>query len=117
MNTRALGLGAGTLSIDGDAWIFTPRLAEDKEVFGHEQRLDQFVTTDGRPTVHTSRPWLRPFNSGELLKIINVGPCLECHQDMRDPVMKNWKKDAPPPPCRFSPFRHWPRRIILDTTH
>ncbi len=114
MNTRALGLGAGTLSIDGDAWIFSPILAEDKGIFGHGQRLDQFVTPEGRPTVHMSRPWLRPFDSGELLKIVNVGPCLKCHRDMEDPVMKGWKKGSPPTPCRFSPFRQWPQKIILN---
>ncbi len=111
-NPRSLGLGAGSLTVQEGRWIFQPALVSEPGRFGHEQPLDRFVAPDGTPLVHTSRPWLRPLNGTEILRILNAGPCLQCHTTMDDPVIASWRPGSPPDPCRYSPFSSWPKEVI-----
>jgi len=98
-DSRALGLGQGSLSLGSDGWKFTPALSGSPSSLGIKHPLDAFVDINGRPLVNTSRKGLRPFNSHEINKILYVGLCLPCHKDFRDPVMKNWVPGHAPLPC------------------
>lgn len=95
---RALGLGSGVLSSTDKSWVFTPALSP-VGLPGIKHPLDAFVSIGGIPFVHTSRPGLRPFNRDEIRSILDVGPCLDCHRDFGDPVMKRWLPGTPPEPC------------------
>ena len=100
-NPKSMGLGYGNIFLKKDgSFGFTPSSSVNATIFGQDRRLDAFVNTDGVPLVHTSRKGLRPFNQGELEKIVRVGLCLSCHPGMDDPVMKSWKKDTTPKPCK-----------------
>ncbi len=100
-NPKSMGLGYGNIYLRKDgSFGFTPSSSVNTTIFGQDRRLDAFVNTDGAPLVHTSRKGLRPFNQRELEKIVRVGLCLSCHPDMNDPVMKNWREDSNPRPCK-----------------
>ncbi len=115
-NPRTLGLGTGTLTIENNSWIFTPAAGTDPSEFGYEQPLDAFVTPEGFPLVNCSRPWLRPFNSNEILRILNVGLCLPCHeQDKGRTIWNIWKPGNPPAPCRFSPVSKFPEAAKVNS--
>ncbi|HID97859.1 MAG TPA: hypothetical protein EYP57_06700 [Thermodesulfobacteriaceae bacterium] len=105
-DSRAVGLGQGSLVLGPGGWDFVSSLAPSNEKLGIDHPLDAFVDIKGRPLVHVSRKGLRPFNRGELVRILNVGICLPCHKDFKDPVMKNWD-----PECGQSPCRHCPVEI------
>ncbi len=100
-NPKSLGLGYGNIAFDNGGWIFQPATSVNSKAFGSNKRLDAFVNTEGHPLVHTGRKGLRPFNKEELNRIISVGPCLVCHRDMEDPVMKNWQGGKSPLPCKY----------------
>jgi len=95
---RAIGLGTGSLSLINGSWAFTPALSP-LGIPGIHHPLDAFVSVDGTPFVHTSRPGLRPFSGREIRSVLDVGLCLECHRDFTDPVMKAWVPGHPPEPC------------------
>ncbi len=99
VDTRAVGLGRGSVKyINGDL-KFIPALSSSPDITGLDHPLDAFVDIDGRPLVHTSRPGLRTFNREEIKRILYVGLCLECHRDFNDKVMENWNPSNPPEPC------------------
>ncbi|WP_028841395.1 hypothetical protein [Thermodesulfobacterium hveragerdense] len=59
--------------------------------------LSQMVTLNGTKLVNFSRPNLRPFSQEELVKILRVGFCLNCHSE-KDKIFKKW------PPKKVCPY-------------
>ncbi len=89
---RSLGLGEGNLWLSNGKWRFESGLSGRPDLLGLDHPLDGLVDIHGTPLVHTSRPWLRPFNGEELERILNVGRCLPCHQRLDDPVIAHWDR-------------------------
>ena len=52
--------------------------------------LEGYVSIEGKPLQKSARPDLRPFNKGELARILRVGQCLPCHKDYNDKVYTNY---------------------------
>lgn len=102
-NSRALGLGQGNLTRTTQGWTFTPALSARPDLLGIDHPLDAFVDITGRALVYTSRAHLRPFNGEEIKRVLDVGICLACHRDFKDPVMAQWKPGRPPTPCANAP--------------
>jgi len=103
-DTRALGLGQGSLSFGSDGWKFTSSLSGPSSFMDIDHPLDAFIDIKGKLLVCTSRTGLRPFNSNELDKILYVGLCLPCHTNFDDPVMKTWTPGNAPYPCPYADF-------------
>ncbi|WP_022855331.1 hypothetical protein [Thermodesulfobacterium thermophilum] len=59
--------------------------------------LSQMVTLNGTKLVNFPQPNLRPFCQEELVKILRVGFCLNCHSE-KDKIFKKW------PPKRVCPY-------------
>ncbi len=119
--SKAIGLGYGNISFYYRTWDFSPATAANSKVFGLDTRLDAFVNKNGKALVHSSRKGLRPFEKGELDRIIQVGLCLCCHKGFNDPVMKNWPRDnRPPTPCNHftnmfkNVYQDQPQKIMVD---
>lgn len=96
-STKTVGLGEGTVRKKNGQWEFTP---VDRGVEGDRGRtpgFDTFVTIDGTPLQHGSRKNLRPFNGGELHRILRIGLCLECHPKADDPAYRNYDPNRPCP--------------------
>jgi hypothetical protein len=101
-DSKALGLGEGRLTRDGETGrlrvepIYDSRNAGLKIDFP----LDALVSA-GRGTLQgTSHSLSRPFNSEELRRIVGIVPCLPCHDRYDDPV---WQRSGPydlTPECR-----------------
>jgi hypothetical protein len=94
---KTVGLGEGTVSKKDGEWRFTPLDQGIDTLEGRTVGLDTFVTIDGKPLQHGSRPDLRPFNGEELRRILRVGLCLQCHQDLKDPAYVNYDPKRPCP--------------------
>ncbi|MHB8789482.1 MAG: hypothetical protein ACYDBT_06335 [Desulfobulbaceae bacterium] len=94
---KTVGLGEGTVSKKDGEWRFTPLDQGIDTVEGRAVGLDTFVTIDGKPLQHGSRPDLRPFNGEELRRILRIGLCLQCHKDIRDPAYRNYDPKRPCP--------------------
>jgi len=89
-STKTVGLGEGTLYAENNEIRFAPvDLGVDTEA-GRTVGFDTFVTLDGTPLQHGSRADLRPFNGGELKKILRVGLCAGCHDSYEDPVWQHY---------------------------
>lgn len=94
---KSVGLGEGTVSKEGGQWRFTPLDQGIDTLSGRTVGLDTFVTIDGKPLQHGSRPNLRPFNGEELRRILRVGLCLQCHPDLKDPAYRDYDPKRPCP--------------------
>lgn len=88
----ALGLGQGSLQRTAQGWRFESALSPSPDLLGIDHPLDGLVDIQGRALVHTSRPWLRPFNREEIQRILDVGPCLPCHHRLNDPAIRDWRR-------------------------
>jgi hypothetical protein len=87
---KTVGLGEGTVSRQEGQWRFTPVDQGIDTLSGRTVGLDTFVTIDGKPLQHGSRPDLRPFNGEELRRILRIGLCLQCHKDLKDPAYNEY---------------------------
>lgn len=94
-STKTVGLGEGTVSMDGQGnWSFTG-LDQGVDTFdGKTVPFDAFVTIEGEALQHGSRSDLRPFNKKELQNILRVGLCVSCHDQYDDPMWSNYGKDT-----------------------
>ncbi len=99
-DTRALGLGQGSLLNVNGRWQFVPATSRGNTGTSPEPRLDAFVDINGKRLVHVSRKSLRPFNGRELRRILYAGQCIFCHRDFEDSVIKGWDLGSPPVPCK-----------------
>lgn len=106
-NPKTLGLGNGQLIFDREAvlkegvrgkWGFVPAVTDIKTEEGRAQ-IAPFVNIDGTAMVNTSRKWLRLFNGEELMRILDAGMCVGCHNRYDDPVIVGWKPGQMPQPC------------------
>lgn len=96
-STKTIGLGQGTVTKKNGKWEFHPVDLGVDTAYGRTVGLDTFVTIDGTALQNGSRHNLRPFNGEELQRILRVGLCIECHEQLSDPVYKNydWKRPCP----------------------
>ncbi|MGI6655853.1 MAG: hypothetical protein ACOX5Z_03305 [Desulfobulbus sp.] len=99
-STKTVGLGEGTLVRRDGQWRFFPVDQGVTGVQGPTPPFDAFVTLDGTPLQHGSRKNLRPFNAGELQRILRVGLCLDCHQGADDPAYADQNRNRPCPVFR-----------------
>jgi hypothetical protein len=93
MNTKAIGLGTGQLTIDAD-----PSGNKDSMKYLYEMErsglsaafpLDVMATPQGNQIASTSHVGARPFNQAEINRILQVGNCLPCHDGYDDPIYKD----------------------------
>ncbi len=92
-STKSVGLGEGRLSRKNGKLIFDPVGQGVETPDGRTVPLDAYVSIDGKPLQHSSRPDLRPFNGEELKKILKVGECAGCHNQYDDPIWKSYSQD------------------------
>ena len=90
-NPKSLGLGSGILSV-GKSWKGNKHLSPFPGEKAFPYSWESLATADGQPIQSTSRPGARPFNQMELTKILQVTPCLPCHDSYRDPIYQDIKK-------------------------
>ncbi|MEN8140753.1 MAG: hypothetical protein ABFR97_05950 [Thermodesulfobacteriota bacterium] len=83
-NTKVIGLGEGRVWREDGKWRFAGLHQGEDTALGKTPPLDAFVTIDGEQLQRGSRADLRPFNKGEIEKILRVGICIECHKDYDD---------------------------------
>ncbi len=93
-STKTVGLGEGRLERKEGKLVFYPQAGGVETSNGTTVSLDGYVTIDGKPLQHSSRPDLRPFNGEELNKILRVGECVVCHDRYDDPVWKTYSLDT-----------------------
>ena len=96
MSSRALGLGEGDISIglksSGKDDVLLP-LVKTEITSGRSQLTPAArVTMRGEPLAGVSQPGARPFNQGEINRILKVGNCIPCHNEYDDPIYQNMKK-------------------------
>ncbi|BAU23357.1 hypothetical protein THC_0973 [Caldimicrobium thiodismutans] len=90
-NPKAVGLGYGKISFQKGKLFFE---ALEKSVTKNPKiSLSQIVTPEGKTLVKFNRPEMRGFNEEELLRILRVGLCLNCHSE-KDKLFKTWKRDT-----------------------
>jgi hypothetical protein len=83
----ALGLGTGTLAFSGSRPAFTPATPAPDEP---RMASDAWTHLDAdHPGVGT-RVDLRSLDTSELRRTLAVGACVSCHEDVRDPVWKDF---------------------------
>lgn len=93
-STKTIGLGEGTTwQDDTGAWQFDPVSLEMETTAGKVPALDAFVTIEGVPLQKSFRPNMRPFQSGEIKRILTVGKCLTCHTSIKDRIYHPFPKD------------------------
>jgi cytochrome c553 len=103
---KSLGLGEGRLFRDIGEWRFRPTYDADSAGLGMSSPMDAFVDLNGRPLHRTSREGARPFDRGELEKILRVNACIGCHDRYEDPVYTDFQKSLD----RFQEERDLPCR-------
>lgn len=94
LDTKALGLGEGQLiRTDGKKDLGAQPVYDSKSSgLKIPYPIDAVVDADGSTQQGTSHELSRGFNAEEIKKIINIGPCLACHDRYDDPV---WEKPGP----------------------
>lgn len=97
---KTVGLGEGTVAKKEGRWQFFPVDRGVTSAQGQTPGFDTFVTIDGTPLQHGSRPNLRPFNGEELQRILRVGLCLDCHTAADDPAYRQYDRQRPCPVFR-----------------
>jgi hypothetical protein len=90
-NPKTLGFGEGTLRKKEGGWIFRPNFDGLSSSLGIDFSLESFVTPEGRPLHGNSRKGTRSFNGEELVRIMDVNPCLGCHTDYNDPIYRDFR--------------------------
>jgi len=93
INTKAIGLGEGTVWREKGEWHFKPLSQGVKTDVGTTPPLDAFVTIDGIPLQKSFRPNMRPFNKEEIARILRVGLCLPCHKDYSDQMYAKYTSE------------------------
>lgn len=93
-STKAVGLGDGRVTFEGDRLLFHGVEKGVEAVDGRTVPLDSYVSADGQPEQYSSRPGLRPFNGEELRRILKVGQCVGCHNEYSDPIWGKYKPDT-----------------------
>ncbi len=97
---KTIGLGEGTLWRESGEWRFNPLNRGVATALGTTPPLDAYVDINGTPLQKSSRADLRPFNRGELQRILRIGLCIECHTDYDDPAFRNYRPETTCPVYR-----------------
>jgi len=92
-STKTVGLGEGTAWKEKGEWRFNGVDQGLQTQAGPTPPLDGYVDINGKPLQKSARPDLRPFNKGELARILRVGQCLPCHKDYNDKMYRNYAPD------------------------
>ncbi len=93
-STKVLGLGEGTL-FEKDGKMLFEGIDQGVETnAGMTVPFDGYVTLEGEPLQHSSRPDLRPFNGKELKAILRVGECAGCHDSYSDKIWQEYTMDT-----------------------
>jgi hypothetical protein len=92
-STKTVGLGEGTAWKEKGQWRFAGLDQGLQTQAGPTPPLDGYVDINGKPLQKSARPDLRPFNKGELARILRVGQCLPCHKDYNDKVYRDYAPD------------------------
>jgi len=93
-STKSLGLGEGTLFEKDGEMVFEGIDQGVETHAGMTVPFDGYVTLDGEPLQHSSRPELRPFNGKELKAILRVGLCVGCHDSYDDKIWEKYTQDT-----------------------
>ena len=93
-STKVVGLGEGRISREEGRLVFHGVEQGVETAEGRTVPLDGYVTMDGTPLQHSSRPDLRPFNGKELRRILRLGECVGCHDRYDDPVWQNYTPET-----------------------
>jgi len=96
-STKTVGLGEGRLVERNGKMVFEGTEQGVVTSVGQTVPLDAYVTLEGEPLQHSSRPELRPFNGEELSAILRVGLCVSCHDQYSD---KMWAKYSAETVCK-----------------
>jgi hypothetical protein len=96
LSPKTLGLGSGDLSIgkrsSGGRDRMKP-LDRSHVVKGISKLAPQTkVTVRGKAVAGTSQPGARPFNQGEITRILKVGNCISCHDRYDDLIYRDIEK-------------------------
>jgi len=91
---KVVGLGEGTISVQAGKLVFNGLDQGVDTAAGRTVPFDAFVTIDGTPLQHGSRPDLRPFNAEELHRILRVGICAGCHDGRDGKFWQVYTKDS-----------------------
>ncbi len=89
-STKTVGLGEGTIAERDGKLVFTGIDQGVTTSVGPTVPFDAYVTLEGEPLQHSSRPELRPFNGPELKAILRVGLCVRCHDRYDDPAWQGY---------------------------
>ena len=89
-STKTVGLGEGTIAQRDGRLVFTGIDRGVTTSVGPTVPFDAYVTLEGEPLQHSSRPELRPFNGPELKAILRVGLCVRCHSRYEDPAWRDY---------------------------
>ena len=111
---KSVGLGHGSIVFRNQRFDFVPALSNSPTQLGIEQPLDSITNIEGKQLVNVSRPGLRPFQKDEIVKILEVGICLTCHQDSNDLVMKKWLQSGTAPKICL-PFKRVIHNLFLSS--
>ncbi len=90
LNPKTVGLGSGSIRIEGKSIEFTP--IYDAERSELKIPLESVIDTAGRQIQRVSRENARFFSLTEIKKIFTVGYCIQCHRNYEDGIYKSFRK-------------------------
>jgi hypothetical protein len=89
---KTVGLGEGILQQTGGRRFFRPTHSASDIGPGLPFPLDGFVNLKGDALQTGTANGVRPFNQGEIDRILSVGPCLGCHNTYEDRIYRDFSK-------------------------
>lgn len=113
-NPKTVGLGQGSIVFRKGEFGFVPALSNSPLLLGIEHPLDSAARMDGAMLVNSSRPFLRTFSQQEMVKILEVGLCLACHEDPKDQMMLDWLKSGRKPE-KCSTFNRFIHNLFISS--
>lgn len=87
---KSMGLGEGILRHKKGKYLFRPTHRATDHGSDLAFPLDGFVNLEGEPLQTGSANGVRPFNRQELERILQVGPCLGCHNQYEDEIYRDF---------------------------
>jgi len=96
LSPETLGLGKGEIQLgekpsgknDQVEPIVRSDIVKNKSGFSPDAK----VNVRGEPLAGIIQTGARPFNQGEITRILKVGNCIPCHDRYNDPIFRNMKK-------------------------
>ncbi len=101
-NPKALGLGYGKILFKDGKVLFE---ALEKPITKERNiNLSQIVNPEGESLVKFNKSGMRGFNKEEIIRILRVGLCLNCHEE-NSAIFKHWKKNINCPKFKGLTFK------------